>query len=44
MSGLRAGAHGFGIGSELYQAGDSAEQVYQSALAVVTAMQAARGN
>tara|TARA_B110000046_G_scaffold186050_1_gene231932 strand:- start:21544 stop:22179 length:636 start_codon:yes stop_codon:yes gene_type:complete len=41
---LKAGAHGFGIGSELYQAGDSAEQVYQSALAVVTAMQAARGN
>lgn len=41
---LNAGANGFGIGSELYQAGDSAEQVYQSALAVVTAMQAARGN
>ena len=41
---LKAGAHGFGIGSELYQAGDSAEQVYRSALAVVTAMQAARGN
>ena len=41
---LDAGADGFGIGSELYQAGDSAEQVYQSSLAVVTAMQTARGD
>jgi 2-dehydro-3-deoxyphosphogalactonate aldolase len=41
---LRAGADGFGIGSELYQAGDSAEKVYQSALAVAAAIQAVRGN
>ena len=41
---LNAGAHGFGIGSEIYQVADSAEQVYQSSLAIVTAMQTARGN
>ena len=40
---LRAGVHGFGIGSELYQPGYSAEQVYQSALAVVVALRVARG-
>ena len=39
---LRAGVDGFGIGSELYKPGDSAEQVYQRALAVVAALNAAR--
>jgi 2-dehydro-3-deoxyphosphogalactonate aldolase len=39
---LRAGVHGFGIGTELYQPGFSAEQVYQSALTVVAALRAAR--
>ena len=38
---LRAGADGFGIGSELYKPGDSAEQVYQRALALVTAFNTA---
>jgi 2-dehydro-3-deoxyphosphogalactonate aldolase len=38
---LRAGVDGFGIGSEVYKPGDSAEQVYQRALAVVTALKAA---
>ena len=40
---LQAGVDGFGIGSELYQPGASAEQVYQSALAVVDAINVARG-
>lgn len=40
---LKAGADGFGIGSELYKPGDSAEQVYQSAVALVAAINAARG-
>ena len=39
---LRAGVAGFGIGSELYRPGDSAEQVYQRAVAVVAALKTAR--
>jgi 2-dehydro-3-deoxyphosphogalactonate aldolase len=39
---LQAGVDGFGIGSELYKPGDSAEQVYQSARAVVDAINAVR--
>jgi 2-dehydro-3-deoxyphosphogalactonate aldolase len=39
---LRAGADGFGIGSELYKPGDSPEQVHDRALAVVSALQAAK--
>lgn len=38
---LRAGVDGFGIGSEIYKPGDSAEQVHQRALAVVAALKAA---
>jgi 2-dehydro-3-deoxyphosphogalactonate aldolase len=38
---LSVGADGFGIGSELYKPGDSAEQVHQRALAVVVALKAA---
>jgi 2-dehydro-3-deoxyphosphogalactonate aldolase len=38
---LSVGADGFGIGSELYKPGDSAEQVHQRALAVVAALKAA---
>ena len=40
---IRAGIDGFGIGSELYKPGKTAEEVYESALAVVAALQAARG-
>ena len=40
---LQAGVDGFGIGSELYKPGDSPEQVYQSARAVVDAINLARG-
>lgn len=40
---LAAGVDGFGIGSELYRPGHSAEQVYRSATAIVTAIAAARG-
>lgn len=39
---LGAGIHGFGVGSELYKPGDSAEQVYESARAVVEAITAGR--
>ena len=39
---LRAGADGFGIGSELYKPGDRPEQVHDRALAVVSALQAAK--
>ncbi len=39
---LSAGVDGFGIGSELYKPGDSAEQVYQRAVAVVAAFKTAR--
>ncbi len=39
---LQAGVDGFGIGSDLYKPGDSAEQVYQSARAVVDAINGAR--
>ena len=39
---LSAGVDGFGIGSELYKSGDSAEQVYQRAVAVVAALKTAR--
>lgn len=39
---LRAGVDGFGIGSELYKPGDSANQVYQRASAVVAALKMAR--
>ena len=41
---LGAGIDGFGIGSELYKPGDSAEQVYESARAVVEAITAGRGH
>ena len=37
-----AGVDGFGIGSELYKPGDSAEQVHQRAVAVVAAFKTAR--
>ena len=40
---LAAGVDGFGIGSEIYKPGHSAEQVYRSAAAIVTAITAARG-
>ena len=40
---LRAGIDGFGIGSELYKPGRSAEEVYGAALAVVEALQLAIG-
>ncbi|MDB4427860.1 2-dehydro-3-deoxy-6-phosphogalactonate aldolase [Porticoccaceae bacterium] len=39
---LSAGVDGFGIGSELYKPGDSAEQVHQRAVAVVAAFKTAR--
>ena len=39
---LSAGVDGFGIGSELYKPGDSAEQVYQRAVAVVAVFKTAR--
>jgi 2-dehydro-3-deoxyphosphogalactonate aldolase len=39
---IEAGIDGFGIGSELYKPGDSAEQVRQSAETVVDAITAAR--
>ncbi len=35
---LQAGVHGFGIGTELYKPGDSAEQVYRAAVTVVAAI------
>ena len=38
---LSAGVDGFGIGSELYKPGDSAEQVHQRAVAVVAAFKTA---
>ena len=41
---LGAGIDGFGIGSELYRPGDSADQVYQSARAVVDAITAAQAH
>jgi 2-dehydro-3-deoxyphosphogalactonate aldolase len=41
---LQAGVDGFGIGSEIYQPGCSAEKVYQSAQDVVNAVNKARGN
>lgn len=41
---LGAGIDGFGIGSELYKPGDSADQVYQSARAVVEAITAGRAH
>lgn len=39
---LQAGVDGFGIGSEIYNPGYSAEQVHQSATAIVTAIAAVR--
>lgn len=39
---LQAGVDGFGIGSEIYKPGYSAEQVHQSATAIVTAIAAVR--
>jgi 2-dehydro-3-deoxyphosphogalactonate aldolase len=39
---LTAGVDGFGIGSELYRPGDSAEQVGKAARAVVDAIHAAQ--
>ncbi len=41
---LAAGIDGFGIGSELYKPGFSAEEVGQRAEAIVAAVNAARGN
>ncbi len=41
---LQAGIDGFGIGSEIYKPGYSAEKVYQSAREVVNAVNEARGN
>ena len=40
---MRAGIDGFGVGSELYKPGKSVEEVHESALAVVAALQLARG-
>jgi 2-dehydro-3-deoxyphosphogalactonate aldolase len=40
---LRAGIDGFGIGSELYKPGNSAEDVYAAARAVVAALKLATG-
>jgi 2-dehydro-3-deoxyphosphogalactonate aldolase len=41
---LQAGVDGFGIGSEIYKPGYSAEQVYQSAAAIVAAITAVKGS
>ena len=41
---LQAGVDGFGIGSDLYKPGDSAEQVYRAAQSVVSAITAARAD
>lgn len=41
---LEAGVDGFGIGSEIYKPGYSAEQVYQSAAAIVAAITAVKGS
>ena len=41
---LQAGIDGFGIGSEIYKPGYSAEQVYQSAAAIVAAITAVKGS
>lgn len=40
---LDAGANGFGIGSEIYKAGRSPEEVHKRALDIVKAIDAARG-
>jgi 2-dehydro-3-deoxyphosphogalactonate aldolase len=41
---LKAGVDGFGIGSEIYKPGYSAEQVYQSAAAITAAITAVKGS
>lgn len=41
---LRAGIDGFGIGSEIYRPGDSADDVFQKASRVVAAIRAAQHN
>lgn len=41
---LHAGVDGFGIGSEIYTPGYGAEQVYQSAVAIVAAITAVKGS
>ncbi|MFK8049382.1 MAG: 2-dehydro-3-deoxy-6-phosphogalactonate aldolase, partial [Halioglobus sp.] len=43
QSWLQAGVDGFGIGSELYKPGDSAEKVGAAAVKVVAAIRAAQG-
>jgi 2-dehydro-3-deoxyphosphogalactonate aldolase len=41
---LKVGVDGFGIGSEIYKPGYSAEQVYQSAAAITAAITAVKGS